>query len=108
MIISALLCSEIGWYFSVNQMVKMKEFINATHAETLSVRQLDKLVPESYIEFPLGELFSLGAVFSSLPSAFASLTKSTTHGNVLYEATFPVPGRLAESKDGGLLGTIIK
>lgn len=107
MIISVLLCCEIGWYFSMNQMVKMKEFIKATHAETLSVRQLDELVPESYIEFPLGELFSLGAVFSSLPSAFASLTKSTTHGNVLYEATFPVPGRLAESKDGGLLGTII-
>ncbi len=88
----------------MNLISKKKEFLRLTQADTLVVKNFDSFLPSEYVSFPLGELSSLGTLFSSLPKAFSTVEK----GKTLYEATFPVAGNLAKAKDGsGLLGTII-
>ncbi len=88
-------------------MVK-KDLLAATKAKTLAVRDFDAFVPAECISFPLGELASLGARFSSLPATFSVLPQVAGQGRVLYEATFLVAGKLAEAKDGsGFLGEIV-
>lgn len=92
----------------MNKLVAKKDFLAVTQAETLAVRDFDTLVPAECISFPLGELASLGSVFSSLPAAFSALPQAAGQGKVLYEATFPVAGKLAKAKDGsGFLGAIV-
>ena len=86
----------------------VKNFLAATNAETLSVCDFDEKQLDNCTAFTLGELASLGAVFSTLPTAFSSVTQASKGTRVLYEATFPVAGKLAQAKDGsGFLGTII-
>jgi len=92
----------------MNKLAKRKDFLQITQADSLVVKDFDSLVPAECITFPLAELSSLGAVFSSLPAAFSSVTQAAGQGKVLYEATFPVAGKLAQAKDGsGFLGAIV-
>ena len=53
----------------------VKNFLAATSAETLSVCDFDEKQLDNCIAFTLGELASLGAVFSTLPTAFHQLYK---------------------------------
>lgn len=92
----------------MDYLEKKKEFLQLTQADTLVVKDVNSFLPDEYVSFPLGELSSLGALFSSLPAAFSSLAQTNNSGKVLYLATFPVAGKLAAAKDGsGLLGTIV-
>lgn len=92
----------------MNKLAKRKDFLQITQADSLVVKDFESLVPAECITFPLAELSSLGAVFSSLPAAFSSVTQTAGQGKVLYEATFPVAGKLAQAKDGsGFLGAIV-
>lgn len=84
----------------------VKNFLAATNAETLSVCDFDEKQLDNCTAFTLGELASLGAVFSTLPTAFSSVVQASKGTRVLYEAVFPVVGKLAE-KDGFKLGTIM-
>ena len=92
----------------MNKLAIRKEFLQVTQANDLIVRDIDSLIPADCITFPLADLASLGTVFSSLPAAFSSAAQAAGKGKVLYEATFPVAGKLAEAKDGsGFLGAIV-
>lgn len=91
-----------------NKDVNKKEFLQITQAEALAIRDFDDFFPDKYVSFPLDEFKSLGVAFSSLAAAFLSVSQGNGQGKVLYEATFPVAGKLAKAKDGsGLLGTIV-
>lgn len=86
----------------------VKNFLAATNAETLNVSDFENKQLENYTSFTFGELAGLGAVFSNLPAAFSSVVQAAKGPRVLYEATFPVAGKLAQAKDGsGFLGTIL-
>ena len=92
----------------MNKLAIKKDFLQLTQANDLVVKDIDSLVPAECITFPLTDLASLGTVFSSLPTAFSSVAQAAGNGKVLYEATFPVAGKLAEAKDGsGFLGAIV-
>ena len=92
----------------MNKLAIRKEFLQVTQANDLIVKDIDSLIPADCITFPLADLASLGTVFSSLPAAFSSAAQAAGKGKVLYEATFPVAGKLAEAKDGsGFLGAIV-
>ena len=92
----------------MNKLAIKKDFLQLTQANDLVVKNIDSLAPSECVTFPLADLASLGTVFSSLPTAFSSVAQAAGNGKVLYEATFPVAGKLAEAKDGsGFLGAIV-
>lgn len=84
----------------------IKEFLDITNAESLAIKEFEDFAPDKSVVFPLGDLASLGAMFSSLPIAFSNIAQTAGKSKVLYEAIFPVAGKLAQ-KDGYNLGTII-
>ena len=89
----------------MNKLAIKKGFLQLTQANDLVVKDIDSLVPAECITFPFA---ALGTVFSSWPTAFSSVVQAAGNGKVLYEATFPVAGKLAEAKDGsGFLGAIV-
>lgn len=81
-------------------LITKKEFLQVTQAETLTVREFESQFLAECISFPIADLATLGTAFSALPSAFTSVAKAAKGGKVLYEATFPVAGKLAKAKDG--------
>lgn len=86
----------------------IKNFLAVTNAETLSICDFEYKQLDNCTSFTFGELASLGAVFGNFPNAFSSVVQATKGPKVLYEATFPVAGKLAQAKDGrGFLGTIL-
>ena len=92
----------------MNKLAIKKDFLQLTQANDLVVKNNESLAPSECVTFPLADLASLGTVFSSLPTAFSSVAQAAGNGKVLYEATFPVAGKLAEAKDGsGFLGAIV-
>ena len=93
----------------MNLIKKKKDFLQITQAETLTIREFDDKLLDNSISFPLGEMASLGALFSALPNAFSTIVQANNSGKVLYEAIFPVAGKLAQAKDGsGALGAIVQ
>ena len=91
-----------------NQNYTTEEIMSIIGAASLAARQWDEMVTSGTVSFPLSELMSLGTAFSSISSSFKKLSDTAKHSGTLYEAVFPVKGKLASAKDGsGLLGTII-
>lgn len=83
----------------------LAEMLGATELE---IKKWDELVPEGSISYPIADFASLGMAFSGLSFPLEAISNMAKHTGTLYEATFPVAGKLAIAKDGsGLLGTII-
>lgn len=77
-------------------------------AQDLQIRQWDEIVTADTVSYPLADFSSLGLAFSELSIVLQKIGVAAKTNGVLYEATLPVLGHLAQTKDGsGLLGTII-
>ncbi len=88
----------------IDSIVK-QNFIKATDATDLTVQNINEIITDEYISFPLDDLTYLGANFSSIASAVSAVAQFAEKGQTLYKAYFPVAGKLAE-KDGYKLGGI--
>ena len=90
------------------QAYDSQALMNAIGAESLVEKKWDEIVTSDTISYPLADISSIGTAFSGLSTTFATISQAAKASGTLYEATFPVAGKLAVAKDGsGLLGTII-
>ena len=82
--------------------------MDAIGADSLVEKKWDEIITSDTISYPLTDISSIGTAFSGLSTSFAAISQAAKASGTLYEATFPVAGKLASAKDGsGLLGTII-
>lgn len=90
------------------QPYSSQALMQAIGANALVERKWDEIVTSDTISYPLADISSIGTAFSSLSTNLTALSHAAKASGTLYEATFPVAGKLAAAKDGsGLLGTII-
>lgn len=86
----------------------LKEFLDITDAESLAIKEFKDFTPEKSVVFPLGDLASLGAMFSSLPAAFSAVAQTTGKSKVLYEAIYSTGiGNKLSIKNGITYGNIV-
>lgn len=86
----------------------IKDFLAITNAESLAVCDFDEFSVDEKITFPLRELASLGAMFSSLPAAFSAVAQTAGKSKVLYEAIYSTGiGSKLLIKNGITYGNIV-
>lgn len=88
---------------------KSKEIMEILGTDDLTVKKWDEIVTADMITYPLADISSLGMAFSSVSTAFTTISEAAKASGTLYEAVIPTGTHLAVAKDGsGLLGTVIK